>query len=70
MSKQSLNAFKLIQLRFNKFQHGFQGGGGGGGGANDFDSTLQQNRMDVEANVEAVCSVGNNSVSEIIEAYV
>ena len=48
MLKQSLNAFKLIQHRFNKFQHGFKGV------ANGFDIALQQNRMDVEANVEAV----------------
>ena len=53
MLKQSLNPFKLIpsiQLRFNKFQHGFKGV------ANGFDIALQQNRMDVEANVEGVCS--------------
>ena len=48
--KQSLNTFKLIQHRFNKFPHGFKGV------ANGFDIALQQNRMDVEANVEAVCS--------------
>ena len=50
MLKQSLNALKLIQHRFNKFQHGFKGV------ANGFDITLQQNRMDVETNVEAVYS--------------
>ena len=38
-----------VQLGFNKFQHGFNGV------ANGFDIALQQNRMDVEANVEAVC---------------
>ena len=40
----------LIQHRFNQFQHGFMGV------ANGFDFALQQNRVDVEANVEAVCS--------------
>ena len=49
MLKQSLNAFELIQLRFNKFQYGFKGV------ENIFEIVLQQNRMaDVEANVEAV----------------
>ena len=43
MLKQSLNAFKLIQHRFNKFQHGFKRV------ANGFGIALQQNRMDVEA---------------------
>ena len=50
MLKESLNAFKLIEPRFNMFQHGFKGV------TNGFDIALQQNRMDVEANVEAVCS--------------
>ena len=51
MLKQSLNAFKLIQHRFNKFQHGFKWV------ANDFDViALQQNRMDIEANVEGLRS--------------
>ena len=33
----------------------WRGGGGGMGGANVFNIAFQQNRTDVEANVEAVC---------------
>ena len=52
MLKQSLNAFKLILHRFNFDSTRFPRV------ANGFDIALQQNRMDVEANVhvEAVCS--------------
>ena len=39
----------LIQLRFNTFQHD------GKGVAKAFNIAIQQNRKDVEANVEAVC---------------
>lgn len=38
-----------IQHRFNTFQHG------GKGVAKTFNIAIQQNRKDVEANVEAVC---------------
>ena len=66
MLKQSLKAFKLFQhwfnfasTRFNTFQHvstrfnTFQHDGKGV--ANTFNIAIQQNRKDVEANVEAVC---------------
>ena len=56
MLKQILKAFKLFQhwfnfasTRFNTFQHD------GKGVANAFNIAIQQNRKDVEANVEAVC---------------
>ena len=50
--KQSLNAFKLIQYRFNLFQHGWKGRG-----LTVLTSlfNVQQNRTDVEGNVKAVC---------------
>ena len=62
MLKPILNAFKLIQHRFNKLQHGFKGV------ANGFDIALQQNGMDVEANVEAVCS-GLNFLYSLISLF-
>ena len=56
MLKQSWNAFKLFQhrfsivsTRFDTFQLGWKGM------ANAFNIAIQQNRKDVEANVEAVC---------------
>ena len=53
MLKQSLKAFKLFQHRFNivstRFQQCWKGV------ANAFNTAIQQNREDVEANVEAVC---------------
>ena len=53
MLKQSLKAFKLFQHRFNihfnTFQQCLKGV------AKAFNTAIQQNRKDVEANVEAVC---------------
>ena len=45
--KQSLNAFYFDSTSFNAVSSGVENG---------FNIALQQNRMDVEANVEAVCS--------------
>ena len=55
MLKQSLNAFKLIQHRFSFDSRSFNTVNFKGV-ENGFDIALQQNRMNVEANVGAVCS--------------
>ena len=54
MLKQSLNAFQLIQQRFNLDSTSFNTVSRGWQTVSAL--ALQQNRIDVEANVEAVCS--------------